>query len=253
MYHQVTPAPAPSFRKYAVTPRAFAAQMAWLSLTGFTPINLNQLADHRSGIRILPSKPVIITFDDGYRDCIDYAVPVLQKRGFTAVFYLVTGRMGQTTSWLVPKRGLEFPVMDWTSAKVLAASGFQCASHTLSHPDLAELAPRACRAELYDSRSALEDRLGHPVRHLAYPYGSVSPRVREIAAEVGYESACSVEIGFASVNADWLALPRVPVNGQDSLLDFVSRLYTARPANEVFDRKARGAVRRIRQRGGARA
>lgn len=249
MYHQVTPRPLASYRKYTVTPRAFAAQMRWLALAGYVPINLDALLDYRRGRGRLPSRPVVITFDDGYQDCIDYAVPILRARAFTAVFYLVTGLMEETSRWLLPERGIELPLIDWPTARWLEAAGFQCGSHSMSHPRLANMEPAACRSELLESRRLLEDRLGHKIRHLAYPYGSFDERVRTLVGEVGYHSACSVRIGLSPPDDDPLALHRVPINGQDSLLDFACRLRTARTVGESLRGEVKGIWRRLRPKG----
>jgi peptidoglycan/xylan/chitin deacetylase (PgdA/CDA1 family) len=249
MYHQVTPEPTPAFRKYAVTSKAFGAQMNWLALAGYVPITVDALSDHFRHQSTLPSRPIIITFDDGFQDCIDHAVPVLQARGFTAIFYLVAGLVGKKSRWIVQERGIELPLMDWMDARQLEAAGFQCGSHTMSHPRLADLAPGACRTELLDARHLLEDHLGHEVRHLAYPFGSFNDRVQAIVAETGYRSACSVRIGLSSSDDEPLALHRIPVNGQDSLLDFICRLHTARAFGELLHLKARGAWQRLRKAG----
>jgi peptidoglycan/xylan/chitin deacetylase (PgdA/CDA1 family) len=243
MYHQVTPRPMPAFRKYAVTPRMFAAQMHWLALNGYVSITLDRLLAHRSGRGALPKRPVIITFDDGFQDCLEHAVPILQTHGFTAIFYLVAGLMGKTSEWLIAERGVSFPLMDWTAARQLAAAGFQCGAHTLSHPRLADLGATACQVELCESRWLLEDRLGQEVRHLAYPFGSYDEQVRTLAIEAGYRSACSVRIGLSTPDDDLLALHRVPVIGQDSLLDFVCRLRTARIFTEALRGRARDLCR----------
>lgn len=248
MYHQVTPRPLPAFRKYAVTPKAFAAQMRWLALTGYVPVTLDALADYRSGRGALPLRPVIITFDDGFQDCVDHAVPILQNQRFTAVFYLVVGLMGKTSRWLLRERGIEFPLMDWATARQLAAAEFQFGTHTLSHPRLVDLSPAACREELLKSRLLMEDHLGREITHLAYPFGSFNPHVRTLAAETGYRSACSVRIGLSTPDDDLLALHRVPVNGQDSLPDFVCRLRTAQSLSESLAGKAYYLRRRLRLR-----
>jgi peptidoglycan/xylan/chitin deacetylase (PgdA/CDA1 family) len=249
MYHQVTPRPLLAFRQYAVTPKAFAVQMHWLALAGYSPINIDALLEHRSGGSILPLRPVIITFDDGYQDCIDYAAPILQAHGFTAVFYLVAGLVGKTSRWLLRELGIELPLMDWTAVRQLKAAGFQCGTHSMSHPYLTDLSPAACRNELLESRHLLEDHLGHEVRHLAYPYGSFNERVRAIAAETGYQSACAVRVGLSAPDDDPLALHRVPINGRDSLPDFICRLHTARTLGEVLHSKARGIWQHLRDAG----
>jgi peptidoglycan/xylan/chitin deacetylase (PgdA/CDA1 family) len=246
MYHQVTPRPLPAFRKYAVTTKAFAAQMKWLAWAGYVPINLDDWLHSRRDRTRLPSRPVIITFDDGLEDCFKYAVPILQAQGFTAIFFLVAGLMGETSRWLRLERGIEFPLMDWTTARQLLAAGFQCGSHSISHPRLANLPAAACREELLRSRQLLEDNLGQEIKHLAYPYGSFTEQVQVAVAEVGYRSACSVRIGLSPCDDDPLALHRVPVSGQDSLFDFICRLRTARSFREFISDKVRARLGRDR-------
>ncbi len=243
MYHQVTPRPHPVFEKYSVTPAAFAAQMRWLKVAGYHSVDMDQLLDCRRGLRALPARPIIITFDDGYQDCADHAVPLLRARGFTAVFYLVSGLVGKASSWLLPERGIEFPLFDWQTARTLETEGFQMGSHTVDHPHLVDLSIPDCRHELTEARHALEGQLGHPVRHLAYPHGSFNDAVRAVAVETGYSSACSTRIGISPRDDDPLALARVPVLGHDSLVDFVWRLHTSWSLEEWLRRKATGAAR----------
>ena len=234
MYHEVTPRPAPAFRKYCVSPAAFGAQMRWLALSGHVPLSLDDLLAVRQGQRRLPRRPVIITFDDGYRDSATYAAPSLQARGFTATFFLVAGLVGAASAWLLPERGFELPLMDWPTARALEAGGLRFGAHSMRHPHLAELDLAGCRAELLDSKRRLEDMLGHAMSHLAYPYGSYNETVRAVAAECGYQTACSVQIGFSREEDDLLALHRIPINGHESFLDFLSRLYTTRPVREAL-------------------
>ena len=236
MYHQVSPKPTAAFAKYTVTVKAFAAQMRWLAVARYTPLTIEALVAAWQGQRALPRRPVVITFDDGFRDCMEFAVPILRQHGFSAVFFLVAGLMGRTSRWMLHTSGVEFPLMDWAAARALESHGIECAAHSMTHPALADQPAAASRAELVECRQLLEDRLGREVRHLAYPFGSVSTGVRALAAEAGYVAACTTENGLAAEGDDRLRLPRVPVYGHDSLLDFVCRLRDGRTAREVLRR-----------------
>ncbi len=249
MYHQVAPQPSSAFRKYTVTPDAFAWQMKWLARRRYEPIDLDALVDYRAGRRALPPRPIVITFDDGYQACADYAAPILKAHGFTAIIYLVAGLAGELSHWLLAERGVEYPLMDWETARQLSADGLHIGSHTVSHPRLSELPEAHCRAELLTSRQLISEQLGRNVRHLAYPFGIFNARVKALAVEAGYQTACSVAIGFSVPADDLLALPRVPVLGSDSLFDFIWRLQTARALGEWLDRKARGAYRLVHRSG----
>lgn len=232
MYHEVTPRPHPAFRKYSVTPKEFGLQMRWLRLFGYQTINLDFWLAHRHDEAALPSKPVIITFDDGFRDCADYATAILCRHGFTAVFYVVAGYMGQSSRWLSTEKGCELPLMNWATARQLESAGFQVGAHSMTHPRLAQVPREQCRKELFDCRHELEQNLGRDVRHFAYPYGSYDEIVREIVAEAGYASACSVRIGLSAPDDDNFALHRVPISGHESLLDFLFRLQNGHSLRE---------------------
>ena len=118
-YHDVAPEPHPAFRRYPLTVREFARQMQWLARRRYTPIDMDTLAATRQG-GTLPARPVVITFDDGFRTCAEHAVPVLQQHGFTATFFLVTGLMGSTSRWMAD-RGVNLALMTWDAARRIAA------------------------------------------------------------------------------------------------------------------------------------
>jgi O-antigen biosynthesis protein len=235
MYHQVSPRPAPVYVEYTVTPKTFALQMTWLASAGYVPVSLDALLDYRWRGVALPPQPVIITFDDGFLEAIEYAVPALEVWGFTATFFLVAGYVGGTSRWDISEVGIEQPLIDWSTARALQTAGFHCEAHTMYHPRLPALSEEACRQELYDSRLLLEDHLGHEVEHLAYPHGSYDDRVQRIVSMTGYISACSTRNGLSGPDDDILALHRIGVSGYDSLDTFIDRLRTGAPLSDVTE------------------
>lgn len=239
MYHEVTRAPHPDFRKYSVTTRSFAAQMGWLAMAGYRTIDLHTLLAHRRNGTPVPPKSVVITFDDGFRDAAAHAGPIMAERGLSATFFLVAGLMGGPSTWLERERGVSLPIMSWDDARALERSGHRCESHSATHPRLAEMAPNVCRDELVRSREVIEAALGHTVRYVAYPFGSENTAVRTIARDSGYDGACGVRIGLSTAADDPLALRRVPVLGTDSLVDFMSRLGTAYAVGDRLGELAR--------------
>jgi peptidoglycan/xylan/chitin deacetylase (PgdA/CDA1 family) len=252
MYHEVAPNPHPAFRRYSVTAREFARQMRWLAAFGYRPIDMDTLVRARVGQGSLPKRAVVITFDDGFQGCVDHAVPVLQTHGFTAVFYLVAGLMGETSRWLLPELGMALPLMGWDTARALIAAGFQCGAHSVTHPRMAGLDPSRCRAELVDARQRLKDELGRPVVHLAYPYGSFDPTVRAAAAAAGYVTGCSTRPGLSGADDDLLALRRVTIYGHDSLIDFACRLRTGSAFRERLGQALGDVTQRFRRHTGSR-
>src|SRR4051812_9732838 len=227
MYHPVSDMVAPSFAGYTVTPSQFAAQVRALTRLGASSISPEELrAAHLDG-RALPRRPVVITFDDGFRDCLRHAAPVLHAAGLRATMYVVAGLLGGTSRWMAPE-GLDLPLVTSSQARELEQAGIECQSHSLTHKRLAELESPEIARELSVSRRVLEDELGHEVRHLAYPHGSFDQRVTAAAAEAGYLSAFSTRTGKALAHDDMLALPRVNVDGRERPINFLARLATGR-------------------------
>jgi peptidoglycan/xylan/chitin deacetylase (PgdA/CDA1 family) len=222
MYHEISSTPHREFLKYTVSPTSFAAQMRWLAKHDYTTIVPDQLLAARAGSATLPARPVMLTFDDGFAESVRHAPPILASHGFTAVFYLVTGLAGATSRWIIPERGFELPLIGWSEARALESSGFHCESHTVSHPHLADISADACERELAESRQMMEQQLGRPVQHLAYPHGSHNASVISMAQAAGYRTACTTIIGLSRPTDSPFALRRVLVSGQHSMLDFAS-------------------------------
>lgn len=250
MYHLVAPKIPAGFLKYTVTLKAFSAQMSWLRIAGYQPITLDGWLGIRRGSNT-PSRPVIITFDDGFQECLTYAVPILRAHRFPAIFFIVAGLVGKTSRWMADELKLELPLMNWGALAELSALGFECGSHSATHPHLTDLSIDDCRRELSYSRSLLEQHLGCKIRHLAYPYGSYNDTVRDLAQASGYISACTVRTGLSTASDDLMALRRVPVNGQESLLDFACRVFRGSCTSELMVRALRRLCRSLKLVGSA--
>ena len=244
MYHEVSTRLDPRYRKYTLTPRELERQLDWLRAQQYRTVTMDDVVAAWRGARPLPPKPVAITFDDGGRDCIEYAVPALAERGFTATFYIVAGVVGAPMRWLKPEIGFELQAADWPALWAAEKAGMHCEAHSITHPRLARVDAATCRDELARGRAMLEDGLGHAVTHLAYPFGSFSDETRAIAHETGYATACTTEEGIASPpDDDLLALPRVPILGTETFGEFTYRVRTARRASALQLRLERVAER----------
>src|SRR5260370_15952982 len=133
--------------------------MDLLNAQGCHPVNFNQVSDYCAERTALPSKPVVITLDDGYRDLYTAAYPVLRAHGFTAVAHIVPNFVGQP-AYVTQSQILE---MD--------REGIEIASHTMSHPNLARMSYGAAMNELSKSKQWLEQLVGHPGLDFADPSG----------------------------------------------------------------------------------
>ncbi|NLC59474.1 MAG: polysaccharide deacetylase family protein [Armatimonadetes bacterium] len=192
MYHRVSatePSPADYF--FTLSRRRFAQQMHSLHREGFTVIPLDQVLDWLEHGCRLPRRPVAITFDDGYAETYRLAVPVLERFGFPATFFLVSDHLGGRTSWESSTRDAGHRVLGWEEARSLVRRGFTVGSHTRSHPVLPQLDDARLYEELAGSRQVLEARLGVPVRLLAYPRNRCDARCQAAARDAGYRGACA--------------------------------------------------------------
>jgi peptidoglycan/xylan/chitin deacetylase (PgdA/CDA1 family) len=253
MYHSTTERPTRATRGLSVRLAAFDHQLRHLRDHGFIGLTFGQLcAARRSGIE-LPPRPVVLTFDDGYADLHEQALPLLAEHGFPATVFVTTG-------WLrdagpdAAGRPLD-RMLSWSQLAELAAAGIEIGAHSHSHPQLDQLPEPAVRAELQRSRGLLQDRLSLEVPSLAYPFGYSSRRVREVAHEVGYRQAAAVANAAATAAGDPFAVPRLTVRRTTTEPDFhavvaqrglrrhyaVDHLLTG---GYLLYRRARAAVRR---------
>ncbi|WP_433327042.1 polysaccharide deacetylase family protein [Spirillospora sp. CA-294931] len=210
MYHSVRERPPRETAGLAVSPGAFADQMALLHERGFTPVPF-------SALRADVPKPIVITFDDGYADFHSEALPVLERFGFTATVFVTTGWLADAGREAAG-RPLD-AMLTWGQVREAAAHGIEIGGHSHGHPQLDQLRDRALTDELVRSRGLLEDRLGAPATTMAYPFGYSSARVRRAVRDAGYESACAVANRLAP-GGDPLAVPRLTVRASTSLAAF---------------------------------
>ncbi|MGY2127005.1 polysaccharide deacetylase family protein [Blastococcus sp. SYSU DS0617] len=185
MYHSISPATIPDPHLLRVHPDRLDAQLRTLRRLGLRGVSLGELMaarDRGEGHRM-----VALTFDDGYRDFLEHAVPVLDRHGMTGTVYVVADRLGGENDW---DEGPRLPLMDADQVRAVAAAGHEVGSHSLSHAHLAGLGPAALQAEVAGSRSVLEEVLGRPVRGFCYPYGDFDTAAADAARDAGYDHAC---------------------------------------------------------------
>jgi peptidoglycan/xylan/chitin deacetylase (PgdA/CDA1 family) len=217
-YHRVSDDPDP----LAISPRRFEAQMDLLAAEGFRAVDVVEAARLLgSGERL--DRVVAISFDDGYRDVAEHALPVLERRRFRATVFIATGVADGTASFSWYAR--QPPVLGWSDIVALdAGSALTFEAHTVTHPNLTALATDAAEREIGDSKRALEARLGRPVTGFCYPAGLYGARERELVARAGFEVATTCEPGANTAASDLLALRRTAIDGGDRPADFRAKL-----------------------------
>jgi peptidoglycan/xylan/chitin deacetylase (PgdA/CDA1 family) len=218
MYHEIAARPA-SARHLAVTPGDFAAQLAYLRDGGYTTLTAADLVQGEAG-RIVqwPAKPVVLTFDDGFADFHDAALPLLRRYGFTATLFVTTGWIANGAGTAARSRPPR--MLSWSQLAEVAAAGVEVGAHSHHHAMLDQLTGNSLRQELEVSKAILEDRLGLPVTGLAYPFGYSNARVREAASAAGYRYGCAVGNRTVGHGADRFALPRLTIGRMTTMRNF---------------------------------
>jgi peptidoglycan/xylan/chitin deacetylase (PgdA/CDA1 family) len=199
----------------SVTPADFAAQMDWLALNGYHPIATEDLYAYLNRSRGLPSKPVILTFDDGYADFYTTALPILRSHEFKATSYVVSGFVGLGG------------YMTADQIREADHSGIEIGSHSVSHANLAGASAGNVRFQVSESKRHLEQLVGHPVTAFCYPSGKYSSSVANAVAAAGYHDSTTTAYGFWHSLSDRYLWTRLRVHGGQGLGDFAHEVATA--------------------------
>lgn len=211
MYHSISAGPGP----LSISPSTFRMQMQALSDCGFRGVSLH---DYLSAPRTGSSSSsiegagnlapvVVLTFDDGYADFADVVFPELSGRGWGCTVFVAPFLIGRAEGWDPDGSGPR-TLMGWPDVQTLAGRGIEFGSHGLSHVDLTRIPPQTARAEIVDSKRALEERVRRSVTSFAPPFGRSTPRIR---ADIARHFRCAVgtTLGRASDADDLFDLPRI--------------------------------------------
>jgi len=215
MYHSVSDDPGGrNGRPLTVTPGTFAEHVAYLDGEGFSGHSVRELVEALDGRAELGPKPVVLTFDDAYRDFHTDALPVLRHHGFSATVYVTTGYIGSATNPLTGDRRHHRPVLSLEQLRELVAAGIECGAHSHTHPQLDDVSPARLEDEVRRPKEVLEDALQTPVLTFAYPYGYHDQAAKDAVAAAGYSAACRVGNLACEPGDDRFALPRLTVRSR---------------------------------------
>jgi peptidoglycan/xylan/chitin deacetylase (PgdA/CDA1 family) len=213
MYHVLASPPAGARNpSLFVSIADFTAQVRWLHSHGYHSVSLTQVFDFWAGTGGLPVKPIVFSFDDGYRS--DWAVGgrVLSRYGYAGVLNLKVGN-------IMPKGGITPQQVNW-----LLDLGWELAAHTINHLDLTTLGAAQLAYEVGGSRHALQKQFHVPVDFFCYPSGRFDARAVAAVRAAGFRGATTTVEGLATRGDDPYELPRIRVDGGESLQSFASLL-----------------------------
>jgi peptidoglycan/xylan/chitin deacetylase (PgdA/CDA1 family) len=223
MYHRIAADGPPELKRYRTTPEALDRQLTMLRREGFHAITLDEWRWHLLTRNPLPGRPVMITFDDGYRDVLTDAWPILRRHGMTATVFVVADTVGTVAVWDAG-HGDPASLLSRDEIRVLRDQGVSFGAHGASHRRLTGLLAEDLVNEGIRSRVMLESCLEERVATLAYPYGDQDGAVRSAMRDCGYDVGFSIVHGIADIWANPMRVPRIEVTGFDTLDAFAAKL-----------------------------
>ena len=210
MYHAIDTAPANApYPDLYVTPKQFAAQLNYLTTHGYHAVTMQQVYDFWNGKGTLPSKPVVLTFDDGFAGDFTYATPLLKSVNWPATLFLIVGT--------------KKPRMPASMVRAMIGAGWELGSHTIHHLELPSESSEGMMNDVSGSRVILRKRYGVPVNFFCYPAGKYNAATIADVQQAGYLLATTTHPGVARPSEPY-ALHRIRVSGSQSLASFAALL-----------------------------
>lgn len=237
-YHKIGPAPESGWRTWFYIPqRTFIAQLRYLRDNGWHVIDRTAFL---RGLRVpetLPARAALLTFDDGCRQLLDVALPVLRDFGYPSIHFVPTAFIGGCNGFEGDREPVE-PIFTWADLRRLARSGLAVQSHGVSHLSFSDLSPAGLRREITQSKMDLERRLKTSVDLFAYASGDGGTKATEVAQAFkrsGYHAAFLYGGGLIRFPiADPYRLPRLAMGPDTDLPKLLSRLRPARAAEAML-------------------
>jgi peptidoglycan/xylan/chitin deacetylase (PgdA/CDA1 family)/GT2 family glycosyltransferase len=247
LYHRVGSPAVGQHRDLTVSPRVFRQQVGWLSRRGYAGIRPSQWHDWRIGQGELPKKPVLISFDDGYADLAEHALPILRDHGFSAAIFIVSERLGSPNTWDTGETPAEGPrLMTEREVAHWHRAGIEFGAHGRTHRDLSLLDGTDLDDEVRGSGYDLERIIGERVRCFAYPFGSHNAATRA-AVSSSYDVAFTADGGVNGLATPPHLLRRTAAGRHHSGPELEWRVWTGSvPFRRIRDRlKLRDRLERL--------
>jgi peptidoglycan/xylan/chitin deacetylase (PgdA/CDA1 family) len=208
-----------------VAPDAFARQMRLLKMMGYQGLSMSGLMPYLRGDK--QGKVCGITFDDGYLNNLQHALPVLYAHGFSSTCYVVSQRLGRTNDWDEGVGIAPAALMNAGHLNQWIAGGQEVGAHTRQHVHLPAMLEADSFYEIAACKAQLEALFHVPVQHFCYPYGEFGPSHVDMARRAGYLTATTTARARCHSGDDFWQMSRVPVVRSTTLPVFWLKLATA--------------------------
>lgn len=215
----------------SILPKKFEKQVKYLKEEGYISISPDLLVAHLLGKAQIPSKAILITFDDGYESIYQYAYPILSEYGFIATVFLLIGYIDRWNSWDVGSLGKRVKHLNWNQILDMSKNGFVFGAHGVNHRFLTWSKYNEVVYEIARSKSEIEEKLGGEAQFFSYPYGNYNHKVKELVKDAGYKAAFGLKADIEICKENLYSLPRTGIYLLDSFLDFRAKLEASHKAN----------------------
>ena len=225
MYHSIESMPKSTvMRSLHVPPKRFRMQMWLLHMLGYKGLSMRELTPYLKGEKT--GKVVGITFDDGYKNNLINAAPILKKYNFSATCYLVSRRIGASNTWDLAKGITQRPLMTQSDIQDWLNLGLDIGAHSQTHPLLEDLSEQQSQEEIFNCKVDLEQMFKLSITDFCYPFGRFNEQLISLIKEAGYITVTTMSRGRATSQSKKLVLPRIPITHHTLPHLFLAKILT---------------------------
>ncbi len=225
MYHSIDNTKLKRLRGIRVTPKNFDKQLSYLAKKGFKSYTLSEMIEQRDS---LAQNSVVITFDDGYKDNLTNALPLLQKYGFKATIFTIINRFDN--DWSLHRKAKNAGIVnkidklsDEDIETLLKSGLIEIGAHTIEHKNFSRISKEEKKKEIMESKKILEQKFAIECKTFSYPFGIYDKGDEDLVKEAGFIGAVTTEVRRVDLDKDDLfLLPRV--NVKDEYLKFIYKM-----------------------------
>lgn len=200
---------------WATNPLLFKSEMQWVAEQGYKGISLKKFYED-----IEQEKVFVLTFDDGYKDFFDVAMPILNKLGFSATIFIVSKLIGNISLWR--KKKLQSALLNWDEVNEMIKIGYEIGSHGLYHSNFSHLSREELEQEIEGSKRLIEGKTGISIISFSYPWNVYNEQILDVVRKADYKYAAINGEGCKNdFRVDQFRLCRRSINNRNSVKEFI--------------------------------
>ncbi len=222
----------PVMEPYGIPPDQFRRHLDSLEREGYRFVSAAEALRFFNGCGGLPRRSLLMTFDDCYQELLDVVLPILGKRGITAIAFAVSGRLGGTNDWDRPIGAVQRPLLNADGLRDLAEGGIEIGAHSRTHVKLTRLTNEQLREEIAGSVADLESHGLNRPRFFSYPHGVHNQKVCDVVRESGLCAGFTIAGDLVRPNHDRYQIPRIEILRKDTGWRFLRKVATG--GNSIF-------------------